>query len=206
VGSWSCTQHAQPFSSERKVWPCCDTEELNKGCVSADHRPYAEPLTEIHTIKNVHKFVCDRMYGYRPGRLSDQCSFVRFDADEYQKRANNRPVQNVEIVKKKQLNVLVPSTRVFVKKGNSGLENNDNPVLLWNGGNEPVFSVNVSLIKQVKDFIQEETDDYVSVNVGKVEYGIELMRVNGKYGINYRQRSYLPYEFTPIEEVRKWKG
>lgn len=46
VGSWHCSQHAQPYSTSTCNHPCCGQARDRFGCVKADHRQIERHYTE----------------------------------------------------------------------------------------------------------------------------------------------------------------
>ena len=41
IGAWQCAMHTHPYDQDRKVYPCCGTN--NKGCQGCDHSDIETP-------------------------------------------------------------------------------------------------------------------------------------------------------------------
>lgn len=207
VGSWKCRQHALEYDEGEGLWPCCGkTNRLDRGCVRADHRPFAAPLTVDQTIVGVPPPI-SRLMGPRTGDMGNG-TYLRFDR-QTQNRIRSDPAHSTD----KPIVFTKPSdenynivTAVFpylvTLKIGPQLFYNTKKIFLWDGEQE--FKTVTNVIPEYLDsrFIFQKTEDAVTLKLAEVRIVPVEVR-DGIRGIQYR-RSFASDKltWTPVKEVK----
>lgn len=215
VGGWQCFQHALPYDTTERVWPCCDNSFEHLGCVRADHRTRDTPYTDEQTITTLHRVIVKRLGANRHG-FSAPSSYVRYDRDERQRRIREASMraqsrQKFQIVNRSRdtdtVDILMPRLLRFDLNSNGEIIIEDKEdIWLWNWDpkNRP-YIITFPTLSNTFAYVFEKTERTIWIKVAELVRDVELLFKGGRYGVYYHRHPRSPIEFTPIERVARWE-
>lgn len=215
VGGWQCLQHALPYDTTERVWPCCDNSFENQGCVRADHRTRDTPYSDEHTITTLHRVIVKRLGANRHGFRAPS-SYVRYDRDHHQRRIReasmrSRSRQKYQIVNRSRgadtVDILMPRLLRFdlSSEGDIIVEDKED-IWLWNwdAKNRP-YIITFPTLSNTFAYVFEKTERSIWIKAAELVRDVELLFKGGRYGVYYHNNPRSPIEFTPIERVAQWE-
>lgn len=215
VGSWQCFQHALPYDTTERVWPCCDNSFEHQGCVRADHRTRDTPYSDEQTITTLHRVIVKRLGANRHG-FGAPSSYVRYDRNEHQRRIReaymrSQSRQKFQFVNRSRgsdtVDILMPRLLRLDLSSNGGIIIEDKEdIWLWNWDpkNRP-YIITFPTLSNTFAYVFEKTERTIWIKVAELVRDVELLFKGGRYGVYYHRHPRSPIEFTPIERVAQWE-
>jgi len=215
VGGWQCFQHALPYDTTKRVWPCCDNSFEHQGCVRADHRTRDTPYSDDQTITTLHRVIVKRLGANRHGFRAPS-SYVRYDRNEHQRRIREASMraqsrEKSQIVHRSRgadtVDILMPRLLRFDLSSNGEIIIEDKEdIWLWNWDpkNRP-YIITFPTLSNTFAYVFEKTERSIWIKVAELVRDVELLFKGGRYGVYYHRHPRSPIEFTPIERVAQWE-
>jgi hypothetical protein len=215
VGGWQCFQHALPYDTTERVWPCCDNSFEHQGCVRADHRTRDTPYSDEQTITTLHRVIVKRLGANRHGFRAPS-SYVRYDRDEHQRRIREASMraqsrQKFQFVNRNRgadtVDILMPRLLRFDLSSNGEIiieDKEDIWLWSWDPKNRP-YIITFPTLSNTFAYVFEKTERTIWIKVAELVRDVELLFKGGRYGVYYHRHPRSPIEFTPIERVVQWE-
>jgi hypothetical protein len=215
VGGWQCLQHALPYDTVERVWPCCDNSFENQGCVRADHRTRDTPYSDEQTITTLHRVIVKRLGANRHGFRAPS-SYVRYDRDQHQRRIREASMRSRSRQKYQNVNrsrgadtvdILMPRLLRFDLSSEGEIIVDDKEdIWLWNwdAKNRP-YIITFPTLSNTFAYVFEKTERSIWIKAAELVRDVELLFKGGRYGVYYHNNPRSDIEFTPIERVAQWE-
>jgi hypothetical protein len=215
VGGWQCFQHALPYDTTERVWPCCENSFEHQGCVRADHRTRDTPYSDEQTITTLHRVIVKRLGANRHGFRAPS-SYVRYDRDEHQRRIREASMRSRSRQKYQNVNrsrgadtvdILMPRLLRFDLSSEGEIIVDDKEdIWLWNwdAKNRP-YIITFPTLSNTFAYVFEKTERSIWIKAAELVRDVELLFKGGRYGVYYHNNPRSDIEFTPIERVAQWE-